>query len=264
MPYSILAPHYDHIGLSAYSEAITPKLLLQVQATFDWMGRKVIDLGCGTGASTRFLAMRGLNVTAIDQSPEMVAAARDQTNSEKIGLRWQVGDARTFSAAYTPNDRVDLVVALGLVNELGGLRDVEALFHAAARALEPGRMFVFDLETIEGLAGQVGVRVAFEDEHLLVLAQRSYDYERSIGTAHLTLFQAHEPAPGGERAWLRADAEVTRRGYPVQAIAALVGRCGFDVLGLMNAEAADLRPYDASAPHSARVMFFCRTGGGAS
>jgi hypothetical protein len=36
------------------------------------------------------------------------------------------------------------------------------------------------------------------------------------------------------------------------------------VLGLMNAEAADLRPYDASAPHSARVMFFCRTGGGAS
>src|SRR5207248_240987 len=39
-------------------------------------GRRVLDLGCGTGRHTLALARGGAHVTALDQSPEMMAVAR--------------------------------------------------------------------------------------------------------------------------------------------------------------------------------------------
>src|SRR5437660_845136 len=39
-------------------------------------GRRVLDLGCGTGRHTLALARAGARVTALDQSPEMMAIAR--------------------------------------------------------------------------------------------------------------------------------------------------------------------------------------------
>jgi len=41
--------------------------------------RDVLELACGTGQWTRFLASRGHRVTAIDAAPEMLAVARERT-----------------------------------------------------------------------------------------------------------------------------------------------------------------------------------------
>jgi 2-polyprenyl-3-methyl-5-hydroxy-6-metoxy-1,4-benzoquinol methylase len=50
----------------------------------DVEGRKLLDLGCGTGEYTRFFAARGAHVVAIDQSPVAIATLEHQC--AEVGL----------------------------------------------------------------------------------------------------------------------------------------------------------------------------------
>jgi ubiquinone/menaquinone biosynthesis C-methylase UbiE len=62
--------------------------------------RRVADVGCGTGISTRLFAERGLDVVGIDPNEEMLKYA--------TGARYRKGDA---SATGLPDASVDLVMA---------------------------------------------------------------------------------------------------------------------------------------------------------
>src|SRR5688572_23689806 len=55
-------------------------------------GERVIDLGCGTGHLTAQIAERGAEVIGVDASADMV----DQARREHPGVRFEVGDGRTF------------------------------------------------------------------------------------------------------------------------------------------------------------------------
>lgn len=71
------------------------------EALIDWMladaglgaGDAVVDVGCGTGISSRQLAARGLRVIAVDPNPTMLAAAREQGGE---GITWVEGDGETL------------------------------------------------------------------------------------------------------------------------------------------------------------------------
>lgn len=54
--------------------------------------KKVLDIGCGIGVYSRFLGMKGANVTAIDISPKMITLAQkncSDTNVEFINISFQ-------------------------------------------------------------------------------------------------------------------------------------------------------------------------------
>jgi ubiquinone/menaquinone biosynthesis C-methylase UbiE len=50
----------------------------------DLVGRRVLDVGCGTGRFAAALHERGSRVWAVDPSPEMVAAARNRGVNAKV------------------------------------------------------------------------------------------------------------------------------------------------------------------------------------
>jgi trans-aconitate 2-methyltransferase len=56
-------------------------------------GERILDLGCGTGHLTAQISAAGAQVIGIDSSPQMIEQAR----KTHPALRFEIGDARTFS-----------------------------------------------------------------------------------------------------------------------------------------------------------------------
>lgn len=105
-------------------------------------GREVLDAACGTANSTLPLIRRGLDVSACDLSPAMVAEAR-----RKLPDRRRVGVADMRALAL--EQRFDLVTCLDDgVNYLLGERDLRAGLGGLARSLRPGGLLVFDVNTL--------------------------------------------------------------------------------------------------------------------
>jgi SAM-dependent methyltransferase len=73
-------------------------------------GKRIADVGCGTGRITRFLASSGANAVGFDFSPETVKAAREESVAQAANASFVVSDvtsghidaaARSFDAALT-------------------------------------------------------------------------------------------------------------------------------------------------------------------
>ena len=124
--YDRWAEVYDHDAnpLPALESPIVQAMLGDIR------GQQVLDLGCGTGRHTLWLAAAGATVTAVDFSAGMLAEAQRKPGAEAI--RFLVHDLHQplpFDAEF------DLVVS-GLVLE--HLRDLDGFFREARRALKPG------------------------------------------------------------------------------------------------------------------------------
>ena len=73
--FSRLAPRYDELRNTG---KFWGELVEEVVREGDLKGRRVLDVGCGTGKWATVLAERyGCKVWGVDPSPEMIEVARD-------------------------------------------------------------------------------------------------------------------------------------------------------------------------------------------
>lgn len=102
--------------------------------------RTVVDLGCGPGNSTQVLRARWpqADLTGVDSSPEMIAAARSRYPDQQ----WQFGDVATWQ----PAEPVDLVYSNATVH---WLPRHESLIPRLFQAVAPGGALAFQLPSSE-------------------------------------------------------------------------------------------------------------------
>jgi ubiquinone/menaquinone biosynthesis C-methylase UbiE len=77
----------------------------------DLPGRRVIDVGCGTGALAAALAERGARVWGVDPSEEMLAVAREAVG-KRVGLKLGRAEELPFKDAWFERAVMRLVVHL--------------------------------------------------------------------------------------------------------------------------------------------------------
>lgn len=73
-----------------FTEALDPDIARAVDALRLPKGSRALDLGCGPGTASLYLAGRGFAVTALDMSADAVAFARTRPGAEAVD--WNVGD----------------------------------------------------------------------------------------------------------------------------------------------------------------------------
>lgn len=148
--------------------------------------RTAVDCACGTGGVALSLAARGISVTGVDQSAEMLAAAADKARKQGVSVPFVRQDMRSFRI----HRAVDAVFsACDGVNYLLKPRDVRAFFRAAHGALKPGGGLFFDVSSEHKLAHVLGDRCLCGDgEAVSYLWQNHYDADERILQMDLTFF----------------------------------------------------------------------------
>jgi ubiquinone/menaquinone biosynthesis C-methylase UbiE len=97
--------HFEHPRLAAIYDAVNgdrSDLRLYEDIVRELGGRRVLDVGCGTGTFALRLADRGLEVTGVDPAQASLDVARRKPRAD--GVRWLVGDATCL-----PPMQVDVV-----------------------------------------------------------------------------------------------------------------------------------------------------------
>jgi len=107
--------------------------------------KRILELGCGTGAHAEHLARKGYIVHGVDNSNEMLLRAEQRKNNlpENIASRltFSHGDARFIRAQQT----YDVVISLfHVLSYQASNADLASVFDTAALHLLPGGLFLFD------------------------------------------------------------------------------------------------------------------------
>ncbi|PJF40233.1 MAG: class I SAM-dependent methyltransferase [Chloroflexi bacterium] len=243
--YHILAPIYNQIGMGNFAREITPALIEFAQQN-DWLGRHILDLGCGTGDALIWLAKHNYRVTALDNSQAML-------NEAKTGLTTQGLDTRLIEMDIREIDREqigsgDLVLALDVINEMRSVREIEAVLENIHQMLEPGKWCIFDMHTLEGLSRRGGnpASIIYDDpEQLTVLQSNHNNYEHHEYTAEYLIFRREDGH------WRRYLARRVLRTIPVQAMQKLLQRKGFALKFMLN---TNLQPIDTVSVGTERII----------
>src|SRR4051794_37517098 len=101
--YAVRAPYYDEVYLKperrADIEFLSAHLPLRVE------GRSTLEIACGTGFWTQFLAAKARTLVAIDATPEPLEFARRRPNVDRVVFvqadAYALGpELGTFEAAF--------------------------------------------------------------------------------------------------------------------------------------------------------------------
>lgn len=222
--YTLLAPVYDTIGMADYAREVVPLMLDYAQRT-DWLGRQIMELGCGTGEGINTLAESGFKLVGIDNAPEMLNVAKTKMGD----VQWVQADIKML-----PTDQFvqqDLIIAVDLVNELDSLREYQSMFQSVYDLLQDERLFMFDMYTIAGLTkrGTQGDQLMFDDDGVTAFIMNKYDYERQMAKRTYVVFWRDERGY-----WNRLDADRSMRVFPISAVGAMLQRVGFSDVKVLD------------------------------
>lgn len=133
--------------LGGYADAVEKELLGAVAQPK--AGEEALDLGCGTGVHSIWLAEQGLTVTGLDESEAMLDVARAKTQAGGPSVTWVHGDAARLPF---PDSHFDLVIS---VTALEFVDDRQAVLREVLRVLRPGGRLALGLLTRDSAWGEL-------------------------------------------------------------------------------------------------------------
>ena len=208
--------------------------------------RTAVDLACGTGSVSLLLAQRGLRVTGVDMSEEMlcVAAQKAQELSDPPYFVCQ-----KLQELHLPRG-VDLAVcALDSLDYITDPDDCALAIRRIYKALNPGGCFIFDVNTPQKLRAMDGQVFLDEDEDVYCVWRGEFDESANICSYGMDLFQRC-----GET-WQRSFEEHREYAYTQEQLTRYLKDAGFTSIRIY----ADLR-MEAPGEQEQRIYVKARKG----
>ncbi len=156
----------------------------------------VLDLGCGTGKLTRLLHAAGYDMIGIDGSADMLEIAREaewdapEDDGEERRILYLLQDMRELELYGT----VRAVVSVcDCINYITDASELLAVFRLVNNYLDPGGIFIFDINTCYKYREVLGETAICENRREGSFIWENYfDEESCINEYDLTLFIQEE------------------------------------------------------------------------
>lgn len=186
------------------------------------------ELGCGTGAVTELLSRAGYDMIGVDNSPEMLTAAQEKKDVSGSDILYLLQDMRDFELYGTVRAVISVCDSINYILEE---EDLLRVFQLVNNYLDPGGLFLFDVNTAAKYEAIGDSVIAESREEASFIWENSYDAESSLNEYCLTLF-----LPEGEEGLYRKQEEVhTQKAWSVEELRALIEEAGMAWISVQDA-----------------------------
>lgn len=183
--YHALAVSYDRLTNDVDYQA-TVDFYNEILKREGLRPRTAVDLACGTGSVTAILAKQGLDVIGVDLSEEMLTVAMEKVMDLEKPPRFI---CQSLQELFLPRG-VDLAVcALDSLDYITDPADCAQAIRRIYKALNPGGIFIFDVNTPEKLRAMDGQVFLDEDDDVYCVWRGEFDDETNICSYGMDLFQ---------------------------------------------------------------------------
>ena len=183
--YHNLAVSYDRLTNDVDYEA-TVDFYYDILKQEGLQPRTAVDLACGTGSVTAILAGKGLRTIGVDLSEEMLTVASQKSMELENQPMFLCQNLRDL---YLPR-AVDLAVcALDSLDYITDPADCKEAIRRVWKYLNPGGIFIFDVNTPEKLRAMDGQVFLDEDDDVYCVWRGEFDEETNICSYGMDLFQ---------------------------------------------------------------------------
>lgn len=150
----------------------------------------VLDLGCGTGSLTELLADAGYDMIGVDNSEDMLQIAMDKRAESGKDILYLLQDMREFELYGTVKAVLSICDCINYILEY---KDLVEVFRLVNNYLDPGGVFIFDLNTVYKYESVMGDTTIAEDrEECSFIWDNFYDEDTKINEYDLSLFIREE------------------------------------------------------------------------
>lgn len=151
----------------------------------------VLDMGCGTGNITEYLAKSGYDMIGIDNSYDMLNIAMDKKFDNNLDILYLCQDMRDFELYGTVAATVSICDSM---NYITSYEELVQVFKLVNNYLDPNGIFIFDLNT-KYKYEQIGDRTIAENrENASFIWENTFFDEENINQYELTIFSKVSPA----------------------------------------------------------------------
>ena len=243
--YKALAESYDRLT-NDVDYAATVDFYEQILAREGLYPRTCVDLACGTGSVTEILARKGYEVTGVDMSEEMLTVAASKVMDLE---RLPMFSCQRLEQLRLPR-AVDMAVcALDSLDYILDPADCAEAIRRAYKVLNPGGIFIFDVNTPEKLRAMDGQVFLDEDDDVYCVWRGEFDEETNICSYGMDLFQRQGAV------WHRSFEEHQEYAYSQAQLTGFLKAAGFTHIEVY----AD-RLFEAPRAGEQRIYFKARKG----
>ena len=243
--YHALADSYDRLTNDVDYEA-TVAFYYEILAREGLNPRTCVDLACGTGSVTAILVKRGLDVTGVDMSEEMLTVAMEKVMDMERPPRFI---CQKLQELRLPRG-VDLAVcALDSLDYITNPDDCRDAIARVYKVLNPGGIFIFDVNTPEKLRAMDGQVFLDDDDDVYCVWRGEFDEETNICSYGMDLFQRSGDV------WHRSFEEHREYAYSAEQLTGYLKAAGFTHIEVY----ADRR-FEAPAEGEQRIYIKARKG----